>query len=96
LQKTYNLSKPLVDFAWRNSGEKYLSKSGPHNTKRFQLSRPQVVKMLWDYIKAHELQDSSDKRYIICDENMQEVFKTDRVHMFTMNRILSNHLFAKE
>jgi len=52
--------------------------------------------MLWDYIKAYELQDSLDKRYIIYNENMQEVFKTDKVHMFTMNRILSNHLFAKE
>ena len=52
--------------------------------------------MLWDYIKAHELQDSSDKRYIICDKNMQEVFKTDRVHMFRMNRMLSNQLLPKE
>lgn len=41
-------------------------------------------------MKAHELQTSA-----ICDEKMQEGFKTDRVHMFTMNRILSSHLLAK-
>ena len=52
--------------------------------------------MLCDYIKVHELQDSSDKRYIICNENMQEVFKTEGVYMLTMNRTLSNHWFTKE
>ncbi len=30
------------------------------------------------------------------DRNMKEVFKTDRVHIFIMNRMLSNHLLAKE
>ena len=39
---------------------------------------------------------TSDKRYMICNKNMKEVFKTDRVYMFTMNRMLSNHLLAKE
>jgi upstream activation factor subunit UAF30 len=36
-----------------------------------------------------------DKRYIKCDAIMQSVFKTDRVHMFTMNKLLSEHLHQK-
>ncbi|RKF56762.1 SWIB/MDM2 domain protein [Golovinomyces cichoracearum] len=56
------------------------------------LSRPQVVKNIWAYIKAQDLQDPTDKRQIICDERMQSVFKQDRVHMFTMNKILGNQL----
>jgi len=58
-----------------------------------QLSRPQVVKKIWEYIKARDLQDPSDKRQIRCDDRMQSVFKTDRVHMFTMNKILGKQLY---
>ena len=61
-----------------------------------ELSRPQTVKKVWQYIKAHDLQDPSDKRQIICDETMHKVFKTDKVHMFTMNKTLNLNLFPKE
>ncbi|GHJ85987.1 hypothetical protein NliqN6_2389 [Naganishia liquefaciens] len=56
-----------------------------------QASRPQVVKMLWAYIKGNGLQDPEDKRYILCDDKMMEVFKEPRVHMMTMNKVLSSH-----
>lgn len=38
-------------------------------------SRPQVVKLLWAYIKDHELQNPKDKRQIICDDKLQKLFK---------------------
>lgn len=60
----------------------------------WQLSRPQTVKRLWAYIKAHDLQDPSDKRQIVCDAPLRSVFKTERVHMFTMNRILNQNLYG--
>ncbi|EPQ62810.1 BgtA-20906 [Blumeria graminis f. sp. tritici] len=60
------------------------------------LSRPQVVKNIWAYIKAQGLQDPTDKRQIICDDSMQLVFKQERVHMFTMNKILSKQLYDIE
>lgn len=37
-------------------------------------SRPQVVKLLWDYIKTNNLQDPSDKRSILCDEKLENFF----------------------
>jgi upstream activation factor subunit UAF30 len=61
-----------------------------------QLSRPQVVKKIWEHIKANDLQDPSDKRQIRCDEPMQAVFKQDKVHMFTMNKLLGKQLYDVE
>ncbi len=66
------------------------------NSYVLQLSRPQVVKKIWEYIKARDLQDPADKRQILCDERMHAVFKSDRVHMFTMNKILGNQLYPVE
>lgn len=59
-----------------------------------KLDRPQVVKRIWDYIKEQKLQDPSDKRYILCDKKLQNVFEVDRLHMFTMNKVLATHLKA--
>jgi chromatin remodeling complex protein RSC6 len=61
-----------------------------------KLSRPQVVKKIWAYIKELDLQDPADKRQIRCDEKLVSVFKQDRVHMFTMNKILSKQLYDVE
>ncbi|KAI0880292.1 uncharacterized protein GGS22DRAFT_182389 [Annulohypoxylon maeteangense] len=58
-----------------------------------QLSRPQVVKKLWEHIKGNQLQDPNDKRQIRCDEMMQAVFKQARVDMFQMNKLVGNHLY---
>ncbi|KAI5820768.1 SWIB/MDM2 domain-containing protein [Pyronema omphalodes] len=45
-----------------------------------QMSRPEVVKRIWAYVKENNLQDPQDKRYILCDQNMKPVFG-DKVHM---------------
>ncbi|KAL2132772.1 hypothetical protein VTI74DRAFT_3396 [Chaetomium olivicolor] len=58
-----------------------------------QLSRPQVVKKLWNYIKGNGLQDPNDKRQIICDDKLQAVFKQDKINMFSMNKLLGNQLY---
>ena len=46
-----------------------------------KLSRPQVVKQLWVYIKANELQNPSNKREIVCDDALRRVFNTDKIDM---------------
>ncbi|KAJ4113223.1 hypothetical protein NW768_011499 [Fusarium equiseti] len=61
-----------------------------------QLSRPQVVKKLWEHIKANDLQDPKDKRQIICDDKMQAVFKQAKVDMFKMNKDIGSHLYPVE
>ena len=70
---------------------------GPSNTfstnATKQLSRPQTVKRIWAYVRSHDLQDPSDKRMIRCDEPLKAVFKQEKVHMFTMNKILSQNMY---
>lgn len=59
-----------------------------------QLSRPQTVKRLWEYIKSRNLQDPSDKRVIVCDDALRGVFGKDKLQMFSMNKQLSTMLYA--
>lgn len=61
-----------------------------------QLSRPQTVKKIWAYVKERDMQDPNDKRQIQCDEPMRAVFKSDKIHMFTMNKVLATHLYPVE
>jgi len=57
-----------------------------------RLSRPQVVKKLWEYIKGNDLQNPSNKREILCDSSLRAVFGQDKIDMFKMNKILGHHL----
>lgn len=52
------------------------------------LSRPQVVKKLWAYIKANSLQNPTNGREILCDGALKAVFNTDKIDMFKMNKEL--------
>ncbi|KAI5795140.1 hypothetical protein EDC01DRAFT_73919 [Geopyxis carbonaria] len=60
-----------------------------------QMPRPEVVKQIWAYVKKHDLQDPADKRYILCDDVMKPVFG-DKVHMFTMNKVLSTMMWKPD
>ena len=46
------------------------------------------------YIRQHNLQDPSDRRYILCDQALGRIFgnKTKRVNCFKMNQFLNKHL----
>ena len=52
-----------------------------------------MVKQIWAYVKDRDLQDPKDRRQIRCDDSLRTIFKQDRVHMFTMNKILNEHMF---
>lgn len=56
------------------------------------LPRSQMVKKVWDHIKANNLQNPENKREIIADEKLKAVFGKDKVSMFEMNKHLSNHV----
>ncbi|KAI8889198.1 SWIB-domain-containing protein [Backusella circina FSU 941] len=61
-----------------------------------ELSRPELVRKLWDYIKKNNLQDPADRRYILCDDKLKKIFNQDRVNSFGMNKDLTAHLTKKE
>ncbi len=56
------------------------------------VSRPEVVKKLWDYIKAHNLQDPADKRSVNADAKLRPVFGKDKVSMFEIAGIVGKHV----
>ncbi|PVU89526.1 hypothetical protein BB560_004435 [Smittium megazygosporum] len=63
---------------------------------RKYMPRTDVVKGLWIYIKANNMQDPADKRYILCDQKFNDLFDTDRLYMYTMNKQLNDHLIKLE
>jgi len=56
------------------------------------VARTEVIKKLWDYIKAHGLQDAQDKRAINADDKLRAVFGKPQVTMFELAGIVGRHL----
>jgi chromatin remodeling complex protein RSC6 len=56
------------------------------------LPRTEVVKKLWIYIRANNLQDATKKSLINSDDKFKAVFGKDQVGMFEMQKFLSQHL----
>ena len=73
-----NVSKDLAAIIGTKKGEK--------------ISRPQVVKRLWAYLKEHNLQDPDNKQYFTPDDTMEPVFGNERIKAFSMSKYLKEHL----
>ncbi len=56
------------------------------------VARTEVIKKLWDYIKAQGLQDAKDKRAINADAKLQKVFGKPQVTMFELAGLVGKHL----
>jgi DNA topoisomerase-3 len=56
------------------------------------LARPQVMKALWDYIKAQGLQDAKDKRLVNADAKLLAVFDKPQANMFELAGLIGKHL----
>ncbi len=57
------------------------------------VSRTEITRKLWDYIRSHNLQDPENKTFIRADEKLKEVFDgKDRVSMFEMTKLVFGHV----
>ncbi len=56
------------------------------------LTRPQIVKKLWAYIKAHKCQDTKNRRLIVPDKKLSEVIGKKPVDMLKLAGLLSKHI----
>ncbi|SRR6266540_2049776 len=57
------------------------------------IPRTEVVKKMWDYIKANKLQDSKNRRMINADAKLKAVFGgKSQVSMFDMAKHISKNL----
>eukprot|EP00201_Polytomella_parva_P021429 CAMPEP_0175038826 /NCGR_PEP_ID=MMETSP0052_2-20121109/120_1 /TAXON_ID=51329 ORGANISM="Polytomella parva, Strain SAG 63-3" /NCGR_SAMPLE_ID=MMETSP0052_2 /ASSEMBLY_ACC=CAM_ASM_000194 /LENGTH=342 /DNA_ID=CAMNT_0016300363 /DNA_START=232 /DNA_END=1260 /DNA_ORIENTATION=- len=55
------------------------------------LSRGQVIKGIWDYIKEHNLQNPNNRKKILLDDKMRTIFKSP-LDMFSITTQLAPHL----
>jgi DNA topoisomerase-3 len=58
------------------------------------IARTEVIRKLWDYIKANGLQDSKNRRAINADDKLLRVFGKPQVTMFELAGIVGKHLGA--
>ncbi|MDD5325800.1 MAG: SWIB/MDM2 domain-containing protein [Polaromonas sp.] len=56
------------------------------------LPRTEIVKKLWVYIKAKDLQDKINKRMINADEKLRAIFGKAQVSMFEMAGLIGKHV----
>jgi upstream activation factor subunit UAF30 len=54
--------------------------------------RTEVTKKIWDYIKAHNLQDATKRTLINADDALFAVFDKRQVTMFEMTKLVNAHL----
>ena len=56
------------------------------------MPRTEIVKKLWDYIKAGKLQDAKDKRTIVADDKLKPLFGTNKLNMMKLAGCISEHV----
>lgn len=56
------------------------------------LPRTQVISKVWEHIRAHNLQNPSNKQEILADDKLKVLFGKDKATMFEMNKLLSPHM----
>lgn len=56
------------------------------------MPRTEIVKKLWDYIKAEKLQDTKDKRTILADEKLRPLFGANKLNMMKIASCISEHI----
>ncbi|KKW67409.1 DNA topoisomerase III [Lampropedia cohaerens] len=54
--------------------------------------RTEIVKKLWDYIKANNLQDAKNKRNINADAKLRPLFGKDQITMFELAGLIGKNV----
>ena len=86
-------SKAKKKAAPRKQAAHKLSKDLQAVVGEAELSRPEVVKKMWDYIKEHKLQDKKNKRLIVPDAKLAKVFGSkEPIDMMKLSGLLSKHI----
>jgi chromatin remodeling complex protein RSC6 len=58
------------------------------------MTRADITKRLWLYIRENNLQDDNNRRMINADARLRPIFQADQVSMFEMTRLVSGHVSA--
>lgn len=57
-------------------------------------SRPEITKKFWEYVKEHNLQDSSDRRYINADDTLQYLTGESHFQAFAFIKLIKDHVLG--
>ncbi|MBP7075147.1 MAG: hypothetical protein KBA81_07175 [Rhabdochlamydiaceae bacterium] len=57
-----------------------------------KVTRPQIIKKLWAYIKSHKCQDAKKRRIINPDKKLAEVLGKKPIDMLKMAGALNKHI----
>ncbi|MBV8051203.1 MAG: SWIB/MDM2 domain-containing protein [Acidobacteriaceae bacterium] len=57
-----------------------------------QTTRAEAVKRLWDYVKEHDLQNPENRREILADDKLKQVFGKAKISMFEVGRVVNENL----
>lgn len=60
------------------------------------MPRSSVLKSLSNYVKEHQLQDPKDKRVILCDAKLQNLFGVEKCTILEMSKYITPHLKKPE
>ncbi len=58
-----------------------------------EMTRAEVTKKVWDYVKSNNLQDDQNRRMINADDKLRPIFGGQKqVSMFEMTKLVNQHL----
>jgi DNA topoisomerase-1 len=100
LEKKYDEHHPKTAYVKKTTSGKRGQKRGYTVSKELAvivgeepLTRGQITKKIWEYIKKHKLQDKKNKRLIVPDKALEKVFgNKEPLDMMQLARVISKHL----
>ena len=57
---------------------------------------PNVLLAMWQYIKSRRLHDPEDRRVVLCDEKLSNLFGVQKFMFPSMPELLARHLFPAD
>jgi upstream activation factor subunit UAF30 len=69
-----------------------LSKELTEFVGKSEMSRGEVMKKIWEYIKEKNLQNPQNKREILCNDKLETLLGEKTINMFKMTAAISKHI----
>ncbi len=99
LAKKYGSNHPKTAFVKRPKGERGVKRKYEFSEElaaivgKEKLTRGEIIKKTWEYIKEHKLQNPKNKREIIPDAKLAKVFRSkEKIDMMKLSGILGSHI----
>ena len=95
LDTLYETSEELAEFLEEASSQPLKDNKGKKITIKScdEVSRPQLTKIVWSYVKHNGLQDG---KFIDPDDVLEPVLGSKKVSMFQLQKLLNDHLFLED